>query len=96
MRNLFFIFYLTLIPFVLHAQQDLFNENALISPEINADQTVTFRVKAPNAKKVSVSGSLDGKNAFADITYEMKKGSDGVWSLTPPVLPSEFAQLIFK
>lgn len=78
-----------------YAQQDLFNENPIISPGINADHTVTFRIKAPDAEEVSVSGSLDGKNAFANITYEMQKGNDGMWTFTTPVLPSEFYRYYF-
>ncbi len=77
------------------AQQDLFNENPIISPEINDDHTVTFRIKAPEAEAVSVSGSLDGANAFANITYDMQKSDDGVWTFTTPVLPSELYRYHF-
>jgi len=80
---------------VVLAQQDLFNENPLASPQINADNSVTFQIKAPTAETVSVSGSLDAEKAFAPITYEMKKGEDGVWSFTTPVLPSEFYRYHF-
>lgn len=80
---------------MLSAQQDLFNENPIVSPQVNTDNTVTFRIKAPDAKSVSVSGSLDAEKAFAPITYEMQKGDDGVWSYTTPVLPSEFYRYHF-
>lgn len=83
------------VAFASHAQQDLFNENPLISPEINADKTVTFRIKAPLAQSVSVSGSLDGNNAFAPITYNMEKDATGLWSFTTPVLPSELYRYNF-
>ena len=95
MKPLYFAFYMILLSNALNAQQDLFNENPIVSPEINADHTVTFRVKAPEATEVSVSGSLDGNNAFAEITYEMKKGDDNIWSFTTPVLPSEFYRYHF-
>ncbi|MFD2099064.1 esterase [Flagellimonas iocasae] len=86
---------LAFITFSLQAQQDLFNEPALVSPEINPDKTVTFKIKAPLAQSVSVSGSLDGENAFAPITYSMEKGEKGIWSFTTPVLPSELYRYNF-
>jgi 1,4-alpha-glucan branching enzyme len=95
MRQLFFTLFLGLITCSSFAQQDLFNENPIISPEINADHTVTFRIQAPEADQVSVTGSLDGENAFAPITYAMRKGNDGMWTFITPVLPSEFYRYHF-
>jgi len=95
MKQSFFTLFIGLITCSSYAQQDLFNENPIVSPEINADHTVTFRIPAPDAEKVSVTGSLDGENAFANITYEMQKGTDGMWTFTTPVLPSEFYRYNF-
>jgi enterochelin esterase family protein len=95
MKQLFFTLFLGLVTWSLSAQQDLFNENPIISPQINADNSVTFQIKAPEAETVSVSGSLDGENAFAPITYDMKKGDDGIWRFTTPVLPSELYRYHF-
>ena len=47
-----------------------------VSPQVNADRSVTLRLFAPNAKEVSVAGELDGK------PHPLTKGSDGVWSVT--------------
>src|SRR5215211_5028840 len=49
---------------------------ALVSPQVNADKTITLRFRAPNAKDVSVIGELDGK------PHPMTKGDDGVWTAT--------------
>lgn len=95
MKQLFTNLLLAAISLSLSAQQDLFNENPIASPQINADNTVTFQIKAPVAETVSVSGSLDAEHAFAPITYEMTKGDDGVWRFTTPVLPSEFYRYHF-
>lgn len=95
MKHFLLIFFLGFITCSLHAQQDIFRENQIISPEINADHTVTFRLKAPDASVVSVSGSLDGDNGFANITYEMQKGNDDIWTFTTPVLPSELYRYSF-
>ncbi len=45
------------------------------SPEVSAERTVTFRLRAPNAQKVELS--LEGSPRQA-----MTKGEDGVWTLT--------------
>jgi enterochelin esterase family protein len=49
---------------------------AVVSPEVKADRTVTFRFRAPDAKQVTLIGELDGK------TYPMTKDESGVWSVT--------------
>ena len=50
------------------------------SPEIGADQRVTFRLRAPNAKEVAVS--VGGKR------LPMQKDEQGVWSVTSdPMAP---------
>ena len=52
----------------------------VISPELNADGSVTFRCRAPQAKEVKVSGQF-GK------APDMTKGDDGTWSVTMPAVP---------
>jgi len=96
MKQLILTLLLGLIASSSYAQQDLFNEDPIISPEINADQTVTFRIQAPDAEEVSVTGSLDEENAFANITYEMQNRNDSLWTFTTPVLPSEFYRYHFS
>ena len=49
---------------------------SVISPEVGADQTLTLRYLAPDAKQVTASGELDGK------PHPMTKGDDGVWTVT--------------
>src|SRR5262245_19643400 len=48
----------------------------VISPQLNLERKVTFRLRAPNAKEVKVSGEL------AIGTQDMKRGDDGIWSIT--------------
>jgi enterochelin esterase family protein len=63
---------------------------ALISPEVRDDGTVTFRVRAPEAQRVELTGGplllalgRTGKNV------PFTKGEDGVWSVTVgPVKPN--------
>ena len=57
---------------------------AVRSPEVHADRTVTFRLRAPAAGVELVGEVLQGKGAQA-----MTKGADGVWSVTIGPLPPE-------
>ncbi|MEZ4917887.1 MAG: alpha/beta hydrolase-fold protein [Saprospiraceae bacterium] len=94
-KSVFMILALTLLSCTAYAQQDIFSQNTLISPEINEDHSVTFRLKAPKADSVFVSGSLDADKAFAPISYAMKKGEDGIWTYTTQPLPSELYRYTF-
>ena len=51
------------------------------SPEVGADQRVTFRLRAPNAKEVAVS--VGGKR------LPMQKDEQGLWSVTSDPMPPE-------
>ena len=53
----------------------------LISPEVYDDHTVTFRVSAPQAEEVLLTGSMFvGSDARKRVPFV--KGEDGVWTLT--------------
>ena len=66
------------------AQQALWGGSKIVSPEVNADKTVTFRLDAPQAQKVQVAG-----DCIANNVADMQKDDKGVWSFTTEVLPSE-------
>jgi enterochelin esterase-like enzyme len=53
----------------------------VISPEINADGGVTFRLKAPNAQAVSVRGQ------WTKEPLALARGEDGVWAATTTIAP---------
>ena len=68
------------------AQQSIsFREGKLVSPQVNNDRTVTFRVNAPKAKSVKVLADWE-QNGGQGV---MKKGIDGIWEYTTPQLVSE-------
>jgi enterochelin esterase family protein len=71
------------------AQQALFSRNVVKSPEINADNTVTFRLHAPKAITVQVTGDC------VDGVVSMKEDSLGVWSYTTPKLEPELYSYSF-
>jgi enterochelin esterase family protein len=55
----------------------------LVSPEVHPDHTVTFRVYAPKAVEVTLTGDwLATLEARTGGTTKMTKGSDGVWTYT--------------
>lgn len=62
------------------SQENLWWKTPCHSPEINKDNTVTFRLKAPKAVKVEVVGDFlkNGEKA------EMKEGENGIWEYTTP------------
>jgi enterochelin esterase family protein len=57
----------------------------VVSPEVHADRTVTFRLRAPEANEVSLTGEL------LDAPTVLTRGADGVWSVTVgPVAPEVY------
>lgn len=100
-------FFLFLSAFLLTlsaiAQEALFRPQNIISPEIHADNSVTFRLFAPNAKDVQVTGDflpsvkmdtpmgqMDGPGKAA-----LTKDENGVWSLKTQVLNPELYNYSF-
>ena len=47
------------LPLILSAQQRTL---PFISPEVHADKTVTFRLRAPNAKEVKLDSQISGRS----------------------------------
>jgi enterochelin esterase family protein len=95
---------LTLVAFILFllanncfAQQALWGGQQIVSPEINADKTVTFRVQAPNADSVQITGdflpTIKMKTPYGDFdapgTVKFTKGDNGIWSFTSATLESD-------
>jgi enterochelin esterase family protein len=67
---------------------------AVISPEVHTDRTVTFRLRAPRAERVTVNGDFWGTKSFPmsldpDFT-------NGVWSVTTPQLEPDIYAYVFN
>ncbi|MGA2602142.1 MAG: alpha/beta hydrolase-fold protein [Bryobacteraceae bacterium] len=60
----------------------------IISPEVHADRTVTFRFRDPNAKEVLLSREGAQKSA-------MQKDEQGVWSITTDALDPDIYRYTF-
>lgn len=64
----------------------------VMSPQVNADRTVTLRLLAPEATSVRVTGELlNGSEPVA-----MTKGDDGVWTATLGPLPVDIYTYAFN
>ncbi len=63
------------------------------SPEVHDNQTVTFRLKAPNAQKVILPlGAIYTANDLGNEPLAFTKGDDGIWTLTiGPLKPDMYA-----
>jgi enterochelin esterase-like enzyme len=70
---------------------DYARSRAVISPIIHSDRTVTFRLNAPEARDVRLTGHIIGPNAHwlsKDRSLAMVRGAEGIWSITlGPVSP---------
>ena len=101
-------FVLTLVVFFagfgLHAQQNLMGTAVeLNSPEIHADNSVTFRVYAPKARTVRLTGDFlphhiadnNGYVTEVPIWVDMVEGRDGVWEYTTdgPLAPELYSYM---
>ena len=68
-----------LMPVAALAQQALWGNAPVVSPEIHENKTVTFRLRAPIAVKVQVTGDFLAKGV-ADLV----ENKEGVWEYTTP------------
>ena len=79
MRKLFVTLAALLGAATMWAQQALFDQNNLTSPEQNADGTVTFRLYAPKAITAEVVGDF---LPAGTMMAPMKEEKNGVWTYT--------------
>lgn len=61
----------------------------MVSPEINPDNSVTFRIEAKNAKSVMVQADFVRDSGSDNDRATMTKDENGVWSFTSPKLASD-------
>ena len=71
------------------AQQALWSASKVVSPQINDDNSVTFRLAAPEAQSVVVVCDYTAADGKPIGPGKMVRGEDGVWEFTTPPLKSE-------
>jgi len=76
--------YLSIGATLLMLAQAVLATVACAAPTIHPDRRITFTIKAPEARNVTVAGG-DG---LGSGPFTMTKGADGLWSVTtPPAVP---------
>jgi enterochelin esterase family protein len=96
-QAMLFIACLLLMSYTTYAQQALWGGAQIVSPEVNADKTVTIRIQAPNADSVQITGDFlpptKMKTPYGDFdapsTVKLTKGENGIWSFTSAPLESD-------
>jgi enterochelin esterase-like enzyme len=86
-----------------YAQQALWGGANIISPEIHEDNSVTFRLNAPNADTVKITGdflpTVKTKTPYGEFDFPGKalltKDEKGVWSFTSQPLKSDLFSYSF-
>jgi len=75
-------------PLALVAQQP--QGPAVVSPDVQADRRVTFRILAPNAQKVELRtpGDIPGIGGRGGTPLQFTKSSEGVWEATTAAIPA--------
>ncbi|MFX0556969.1 alpha/beta hydrolase-fold protein [Maribacter sp. CXY002] len=81
------------LPLAINAQE-VGQTERLVSPELEADNTVVFRIKAPKAEKVTLTGNWmpmvpNGDQGMIRQTVELAKDDIGVWTTTVGPLAPE-------
>ena len=92
MKRITFLAFTLFMCNIMFAQQALWGGEAIVSPEIHKDNTVTFRLRAPKAIKVEVTGDFLAPQKMeteygtfdAPGTASLKEGQNGVWEYTTP------------
>ncbi len=90
MKKLCFLAVTMMVSLSSFAQQALWGIPQITSPEVHADNTVTFRMKAPKAVKVQVTGDFlptqKIQTPYGEFdgpgVADLKEGKDGLWEYT--------------
>lgn len=83
-RSIISFLSLFMLSSITFAQQALWDASKIISPEIKENNKVTFRIYAPNAKEVKLSGDW-----LSSGSATMTQDKDGLWSYTTQPIPSD-------
>ncbi|MEL5892132.1 alpha/beta hydrolase-fold protein [Bacteroides sp. GD17] len=92
MKRLSFLAIALLMCTITFAQQALWGGAPVVSPEVHDNNTVTFRLKAPKAVRVQVTGDFlptqKMKTPYGEFDApgigELVEDKDGVWEFTTP------------
>jgi enterochelin esterase family protein len=82
-------------PPALQAQQP--QGPTVVSPDVQADRHVTFRILAPNAQKVELRtpGDIPGIGGRGSTPLQFTKNAEGVWEATTSAIPAGAYRYMF-
>lgn len=80
---------------IICSQEALNSGQNIISPEVHADNTVTFRLMAPNAQNVKISGNWIPQTSPAPASVDMSRNEAGLWYYKTEALPSDLYSYSF-
>jgi len=91
MKNIliFIVTAMTVLSFQASAQQAMYVGTEIVSPEIHEDHTVTFRVQAPGAEEVKLTGDWMPAEGWVPGSVAMERDENGLWAYTTAVLEPE-------
>lgn len=103
MKSILFFVSFMLVSLSAFSQQALWGVPTLTSPEVNQDKSVTFRLNAPTAKTVQVTGDFLPTEKISTPFGEfdapghanLTKNSNGIWEYTSSTLPPELYSYTF-
>lgn len=78
-----------------YSQQARWGEEEIISPDIHENKTVTFRLSAPNAQEVKITGDWMPVEAWEPGSAVMVKDEMGSWTYTTDALEPELYSYAF-
>jgi enterochelin esterase family protein len=89
-KLLAFTLLLVLYPvFNVLAQQSIYGGNDMLSPEIREDGSAYFRILAPEAKEVRLTGDWMPAEGWVPGSVLMERGEDGLWTHSTRMLEPE-------
>ncbi|KAA2220063.1 glycosyl hydrolase [Maribacter flavus] len=96
----FFMGILITVPSLIRSQE-VGQTERLVSPELNEDRSIMFRIKAPQAESVSLSGNWmpmvpNGEQGMTRQTAQLTKDANGVWSVKLGPLEPELYTYTFN
>jgi enterochelin esterase family protein len=89
------VFLISLFCILSTAQEPMFAGNDIVSPELNQDRTVTFRVRAVNASEVLLSGDWMPRNGWVPGSVVMERNENGIWEFTSEPLEPDLYSYTF-
>ncbi len=94
------VFALAFLISFLASGQEISQAAPVVSPELAADNSVTFRIAAPQAVEVQLSGNWmpaapTPEGGFAQEMTPLEKGQDGIWTVTVPAMEPELYAYAF-